>query len=32
VLPGGAQSWHAYRLAVARGFATWLRTTDPAAG
>jgi integrase len=31
VLPGGAQSWHAYRLAVARGFATWLRTTDPAA-
>jgi integrase len=31
VLPGGSQSWHAYRLAVARGFATWLRTTDPAA-
>jgi integrase len=31
VLPGGSQSWHAYRLAVARGFATWLRTTDPSA-
>lgn len=31
VLPGGSQSWHAYRLTVARGFATWLRTTDPAA-
>ena len=31
VLPGGAPSWHAYRLAVARGFAAWLRTTDPAA-
>jgi integrase len=31
VLPGGSQSWHAYRLAVARGFATWLRTIDPAA-
>lgn len=31
VLPGGSQSWHAYRLAVARGFAAWLRTTDPAA-
>jgi integrase len=31
VLPGGHPSWHAYRLTVARGFATWLRTTDPAA-
>jgi integrase len=31
VLPGGDPSWHAYRLAVARGFAAWLRTTDPAA-
>jgi integrase len=31
VLPGGHPSWHAYRLAVARGFAAWLRTTDPAA-
>jgi len=31
VLPGGSQTWHAYRLAVARGFATWLATTDPAA-
>lgn len=31
VLPGGSQSWHAYRLGVARGFAAWLRTTDPAA-
>jgi hypothetical protein len=31
VLPGGSQSWHAYRLAVTRGFAAWLRTTDPAA-
>jgi integrase/recombinase XerD len=30
VLPGGAQPWHAYRLAVVRGFATWLSTTDPA--
>ena len=27
VLPCGSQSWHAYRLAVARGFAAWLRTT-----
>ena len=24
VLPGGDPSWHAYRLAVARGFAAWL--------
>ena len=31
VLPGGHPSWHAYRLAVIRGFAAWLRTTDPAA-
>lgn len=31
VLPGRSQSWHAYRLAVARGFATWLATVDPAA-
>jgi hypothetical protein len=31
VLPGGHPSWHAYRLAVARGFAAWLRTVDPAA-
>jgi integrase/recombinase XerD len=31
VLPGGDPSWHSYRLAVARGFAAWLRTTDPAA-
>jgi integrase len=31
VLPGGSQSWHAHRLAAVRGFATWLRTTDPAA-
>jgi integrase len=31
VLPGGHPSWHAYRLAVVRGFAAWLRTTDPTA-
>jgi integrase len=31
VLPGGHPSWHAYRLAVVRGFAAWLRTVDPAA-
>lgn len=31
VLPGGHPSWHAYRLGVARGFAAWLRTVDPAA-
>ena len=31
VLPGGNPDWHAYRLAVARGFAAWLRTVDPAA-
>ena len=31
VLPeGGDPSWHAYRLAVVRGFAAWLATTDPA--
>jgi integrase/recombinase XerD len=29
VLPDGDPSWHAYRLAVARGFAAWLATTDP---
>jgi len=29
VLPGGDPSWHAYRLAVVRGFATWLATIDP---
>ena len=29
VLPGGDPSWHAYRLAVARGFAAWLRTDRP---
>jgi len=31
VLPGGSPDWHAYRLAVVRGFAAWLRTVDPAA-
>jgi integrase len=31
VLPDGDPSWHAYRLAVVRGFAAWLRTVDPAA-
>jgi integrase len=31
VLPGGDPAWHAYRLAVVRGFAGWLATTDPAA-
>lgn len=31
VLPGGDPAWHAYRLAVARGFAAWLATVDPAA-
>lgn len=31
VLPGGDPSWHAYRLSAVRGFATWLRTIDPAA-
>ena len=31
VLPGRRPAWHAYRLAVARGFAAWLRTVDPAA-
>jgi integrase/recombinase XerD len=31
VQPGGDPAWHAYRLAVARGFAAWLATTDPAA-
>jgi integrase/recombinase XerD len=29
VLPGGDPSWHAYRLSAVRGFAAWLRTTDP---
>ena len=29
VLPGGDPSWHAYRLSVVRGFATWLATIDP---
>jgi integrase len=29
VLPDGDPSWHAYRLAVARGFAAWLATIDP---
>lgn len=31
VQPGGDPAWHAYRLAVARGFAAWLATADPAA-
>jgi integrase len=31
VMPGGNPDWHAYRLAVVRGFAAWLRTIDPAA-
>jgi integrase len=31
VQPGGDPAWHAYRLVVARGFAAWLATTDPAA-
>jgi len=31
VLPGGNPEWHAYRLAVVRGFAAWLGTIDPAA-
>jgi integrase len=31
VLPGGNPDWHAYRLAVVRGFAAWLRTIDSAA-
>ncbi len=31
VQPGGDPAWHAYRLAVVRGFAAWLATTDPAA-
>jgi len=31
VLPGGNPDWHAYRLAVVRGIAAWLRTIDPAA-
>ncbi|HEX6402839.1 MAG TPA: tyrosine-type recombinase/integrase [Pseudonocardiaceae bacterium] len=29
-LPGGDARWHAYRLAVVRGFATYLHTLDPA--
>lgn len=31
VLPGGDAGWHAHRLSVVRGFATHLRTIDPAA-
>jgi integrase len=30
-LPGGDPYWHAYRLSVARGFAIYLHTVDPAA-
>lgn len=30
-LPGGDPYWHAYRLSVARGFAVYLHTIDPAA-
>jgi integrase len=30
-LPGGDANWHAHRLSVVRGFATYLRTIDPAA-
>jgi hypothetical protein len=30
-LPGGDANWHAYRLAVARGFAIYLHTIDPSA-
>jgi len=30
-LPGGDAYWHAYRLSVVRGFATYLHTIDPAA-
>ena len=29
--PGGDASWHAYRLSVVRGFATYLHTIDPSA-
>ena len=29
-LPGGDASWHALRLSAVRGFATYLRTLDPA--
>jgi integrase/recombinase XerD len=31
MLPGGDANWHAYRLAVVRGFAAYLHTIDPAA-
>lgn len=31
VMPGGDPAWHAYRLTVVRGFATWLATIDPGA-
>lgn len=31
ILPGGDANWHAHRLSVARGFATYLHTIDPAA-
>jgi integrase len=30
-LPGGDAYWHAYRLSVVRGFATYLHTIDPSA-
>jgi integrase len=30
-LPGGDANWHAHRLSAVRGFATYLRTIDPAA-
>jgi integrase len=30
ILPGGDASWHALRLSAVRGFATYLRTLDPA--
>jgi integrase len=30
-LPAGDASWHAYRLSAVRGFAAYLRTTDPSA-
>ena len=30
-LPGGSPWWHAQRLSMVRGFATYLHTTDPAA-
>jgi integrase len=31
ILPGGDANWHAHRLSVVRGFAAYLRTTDPSA-